>query len=173
MLTAPTDGASHSKAQAKCLPPGEPTEKFGVAFRWCLHGDLHWRAIIAPMHASEQMGRPSRVFADYGRESLAALGTVAAARRRPSARCARLVELPTPWFVGRHGFGWPCGFNKLSGPPSPNFSPRPAKSRQERFRPYADRQHFWWIRVATEAKLATHLALADSRAHAIEGGYPT
>jgi len=36
------------------------------------------------------------LFAACGRESLAALGTVAAARRRPSARYARLVELPTP-----------------------------------------------------------------------------
>ena len=46
------------------------------------------------------MARPERLFAACGRESLAALGTVAAARRRPSARFARLVELPTPWFVG-------------------------------------------------------------------------
>jgi len=46
------------------------------------------------------LARPERLFAACGRESLAALGTVTAARRRPSARCARLVELPTPWFVG-------------------------------------------------------------------------
>jgi hypothetical protein len=33
------------------------------------------------------------LFAAYGRESLASLETVAASRRRPSARFARLVEL--------------------------------------------------------------------------------
>jgi hypothetical protein len=49
------------------------------------------------------MAHPERLFAAFGRESLAALGTVAAARRRPSARYARLVELPTPWFVGTSG----------------------------------------------------------------------
>jgi len=48
------------------------------------------------------LARPERLFAAFGRESLAALGTVAAARRRPSRRrTAPLVELPTPWFVGR------------------------------------------------------------------------
>jgi hypothetical protein len=46
------------------------------------------------------MARPERVLAGFARSSLATLGTVAAARRRPSARFARLVELPTPWFVG-------------------------------------------------------------------------
>jgi hypothetical protein len=43
------------------------------------------------------------LLAGFARSSLAALGT-AAARRRPSTRFARLVELPTPWFVGR--FEW-------------------------------------------------------------------
>jgi len=33
--------------------------------------------------------RPERLFAAFGRESLAALGTVAAARRRPSQRLRR------------------------------------------------------------------------------------
>ena len=48
------------------------------------------------------LARPSRLFAAFGRESLAALGTAAAARRRPSRRLtAPLVELPTPWFVGK------------------------------------------------------------------------
>jgi hypothetical protein len=41
------------------------------------------------------LARLERLFATFGRESLAALGTVAAARRRPSARFARLVELGT------------------------------------------------------------------------------
>jgi hypothetical protein len=47
------------------------------------------------------LARPERLFAAFGRESLALLGTVAAPRRRTSARFARLVELPTPWFVGK------------------------------------------------------------------------
>jgi len=46
-----------------------------------------------------ELARPERLLAGFARSSLAALGTVAAARRRPSARFARLVELPTPWFV--------------------------------------------------------------------------
>jgi hypothetical protein len=41
------------------------------------------------------LARPERWLAGFARSSLAALGTVAAARRRPSARYARLVELGT------------------------------------------------------------------------------
>jgi hypothetical protein len=33
-------------------------------------------------------------------------------------------ELPTFWFVGRPGFCRLFQFNKLDGPPSPNFPPR-------------------------------------------------
>ena len=51
-----------------------------------------WSRPRGNLQASENIGRPERVFAAFGRESLAALGTVAAARRRPAARCARLVE---------------------------------------------------------------------------------
>jgi hypothetical protein len=75
------------------------------------------------------LARPERLFAAFGRESLATLGTVAAVRRRPSARFARLVELPIPWFEGRRRTFRVLLINKLDGPPSPNFSPRLAESR--------------------------------------------
>jgi hypothetical protein len=44
------------------------------------------------------------LLAGFARSSLAPLGTVAATRRRPSARCARLVELKSRVDVIRHVF---------------------------------------------------------------------
>jgi len=51
-----------------------------------------WPPLSAAVFSS---ARPSRLFAAFGRESLTPLGTVAAARQRPSARYAHLVELAT------------------------------------------------------------------------------
>jgi hypothetical protein len=59
------------------------------------------------------------------------------ALHHPHAPAARIVELPTPWFVGCRRISWLFRINKLRGPPSPKFSPRPAEPRQEVIQPYA------------------------------------
>ena len=74
------------------------------------------------------LSRPERLLAGFARSSLAA--------RRPSARFARLVELPTPWFEACLEFCIRFRVNKLDGPPSLNFTPRFVESRQVWIQPY-------------------------------------